>query len=230
MVSASCPNCTIYLVEANSVNPTDLQAAVVEAVKLGAHIVTNLWGCFPDVCAQIKQRNFDTPGVTYLAPGCSLCSVPEQPSGFDTVASIGATQLAKSGSNYSETLWDGDAGGCATEAKKPKWQSIIPNSVCASVITNDAAAEGGCSPGVALYSQVEHGWVQICGTSVPTALLAGVFGLAGNAAQQKGGRTFWLKAHHKYLYPIKGPCNYGYSMGRYTTCAGWGSPDGIGAF
>ncbi|HEY1868829.1 MAG TPA: hypothetical protein VGG70_11085, partial [Candidatus Cybelea sp.] len=45
MVSATCPLCTIYLVEADSAYASDLEAAEVEAVKLGAHIVSNGWGC-----------------------------------------------------------------------------------------------------------------------------------------------------------------------------------------
>ncbi len=43
MVSASCPNCTIHLVEANSSSVADLEHAESEAVALGAHIVTNGW-------------------------------------------------------------------------------------------------------------------------------------------------------------------------------------------
>ena len=46
MVSAACPRCTIYLVEASSANSGDLDAAEVEAVKLGAHIVSNSWICY----------------------------------------------------------------------------------------------------------------------------------------------------------------------------------------
>ncbi len=45
MVSASCPLCTIYLIEANSADGSDLAASVREAVKLGVHIVNTSWGC-----------------------------------------------------------------------------------------------------------------------------------------------------------------------------------------
>src|SRR5580704_5203143 len=44
MVSAVCPKCTIYLIEANDNSSTNLYAAVKEAVKLGAHIVSNSYG------------------------------------------------------------------------------------------------------------------------------------------------------------------------------------------
>jgi hypothetical protein len=92
---------------------------------------------------------------------------------------------------------------------------------------NDAAAEAGCSPGVAEYDSLDGGWFPVCGTSVAAPLLAGAFGLAGNATSQDGGRTFWDRRHHKSLYKISGQC--GYRLGQYTSCAGWGSPDGISA-
>jgi subtilase family serine protease len=152
------------------------------------------------------------------------------PAVFDSVVAVGGTQLSKIGSQYSETIWDPDGGGCARGIKKPKWQSIVPNSVCAYRIANDTAAEAGCVQGVAMYDTYGYyGWIAICGYSVPAPLVAGIFGLAGNAIQQRGGRTFWHAKHHRDLYTLTGRCN-GYSMGQYTTCAGWGSPDGIGAF
>jgi subtilase family serine protease len=229
MVSAACPKCTIYLVEANSSTGSDLQTAENEAVKLGAHIVSNSWFCDGSLSC-VDQKDFAASGVTYLgAAGNSGSGLEGAPAAFDSVVAVGGTQLAKSGSQYSETVWDSSGGGCVTGVTKPKWQSVIPNSVCADRITNDVAAEAGCSPGVAEYdSYGAGGWSAECGTSVSVSLLAGVFGLAGNASHQIGGRTFWQNKHHKHLYRISGAC--GYRLHQYTTCAGWGSPDGIGAF
>jgi hypothetical protein len=229
MVSATCPKCTIYLVEANSSTDSDLQTAEVEAVKLGAHIVSNGWFCAGSLSC-VDQKDFDASAVAYLgAAGNFGSGMDGAPAAFDSVAAIGGTQLAKSGSHYSETIWGSGGGGCATGITKPKWQSVIPNSVCAYRITNDAAAEAGCSPGVAAYdSYGAGGWSAECGTSVSVSLLAGVFGLAGNATHQVGGRTFWQNKHHTHLFHIGGSC--GYRRHQYTTCAGWGSPDGIGAF
>ena len=66
LVSAACPKCTIYLIEANSGGAIDLEAAELEAVKLGAHIVANGWICYQsDTC--VFSSDFDTPGVVYLA-------------------------------------------------------------------------------------------------------------------------------------------------------------------
>ena len=66
MVSARCPNCTIYLIEANSNSLRSYDKAVNEAVKLGAHVISNSFECYGATgCDQSKA--FDTPGVIYVA-------------------------------------------------------------------------------------------------------------------------------------------------------------------
>jgi subtilase family serine protease len=225
MVSASCPLCTIYLVEANAADSSDLQTAEVAAVKLGARIVSNSWICYESLSC-VSKRAFDHKGVTYLAAGGDFGYGEEgAPEVFDSVAAIGGTVLSKNGSQYSETLWSGSGGGCATGITKPQWQH---DNDCSYRLANDAAA---VASGVAEYDSFAYdGWFTVAGTSVPTGLLAGVFGLAENASKQNGGKTFWLKSHRKFLYDIGGSCNGGYTYDRYSTCAGWGTPNGIGAF
>jgi len=220
MVSASCPLCSIYLIEADSASASDLSAAEREAVKLGARIVSNSWGCSGSGnCA--RKKDFDAKGVVYLASGAGELGAPAY---FDTVVSVGGTTLAKNGSQYSESVWSGSPGGCATPIKKPKWQR---DHSCAHRLANDVSAVAN---DVALYDSYGYGgWASVSGTSVSAPLLAGVFGLAGNAARQKGGRTFWLTGHRADLYALEGSCS-GYGYGQYTTCGGWGSPNGIGAF
>lgn len=225
MVSAVCPLCTIDLVEANSSDSADLQAAEAEAVKLGAHIISNSWTCASSSKC-VSQKYFDRKGVTYLAAGGdSGFGYVGLPAAFDSVVAVGGTVLAKNGSQYSESPWDGSIGGCASGIKKPKWQH---DHYCSTRLANDASA---VASGVAEYDSYGYpGWFTVGGTSVPTPLLAGVFGLAGNASEQNGGKTFWEKAHRKDLYDIGGECNGGYSYTQYSTCVGWGTPDGIGAF
>jgi subtilase family serine protease len=228
MVSAACPLCKIYLVEANSSDNSDLNAAELEAVKLGAHIVSNSWGCYGSV-ACVDAKDFDKPGVTYVAAsGDNGEGDVGAPAALASVAAIGGTQLSKSGSTYSETIWSGSTFGCATGIKKPHWQKVIPDSICSYRLADDASSEAGCEPGVAVYDQYDGGWGGVCGTSAASPLVAGVFGLAGNATLQHGGKTFWKGRHHKHLWDISGSCTY--SLGQYTSCAGWGSPKGIGAF
>lgn len=222
MVSATCPLCTIYLVEANTSNSSDLEAAENEAVKLGAHIISNSWGCGNTVTC-LSKKHFDKKGVLYLAStGDSGLGQVTAPAAFDNVAAIGGTMLSKNGSKYSETLWTGAGGGCATTIPKPKWQH---DPFCSGRAVGDASAVAW---GVAEYDTYGYGgWFTIGGTSVSSPLTGGVFGLAGNATTQKGGRTFWNRKHHKDLYNVCQPsCLYK----SYSYEGGWGSPNGIGAY
>jgi subtilase family serine protease len=247
MVSAACPNCQIYLVEANSNNTSDLQTAEAEAVTLGAHIVSNSWICYGSSCGT-SQSYFDTPGVVYLAgSGDDGYNENGPPEAFPTVVSVGGTQLAKSGNAYSETVWPDAGGGCSSNGgssgyPKPSWQT---DPDCKFRTDADVSAEAGCSPGVAEYDTYgEGGWFQECGTSASTPLNAGVFGLAGNASTQNAARTFWTlsaKKRKKELHYISsgndGSCNNEYlctagtnQYSTYSGPAGWGSPNGIKAY
>jgi hypothetical protein len=223
MASATCPLCTIYLVEANSSDSDDLQAAEAEAVTLGAHIISNSWGCYgSNAC--VDSSYFDTPGVAYLAAtGDAGLNNEGAPASLTTVGAIGGTQLAKSGSTYSETVWDGAGGGCDSGIPKPKWQH---DKVCSTRALADASAEAGCSPGVAEYDTYDGGWFGVCGTSAASPAVAGVMGLAGNATKQLGGRTFWKRRHRQHLWDV---CGSGCVFKDYSYGGGWGSPNGIGA-
>ena len=124
MVSATCPLCTIYLVEANGADSSDLETAEVEAVKLGAHIVGNSWICYGSESC-LSKRDFDHKGVTYLAAGGDSGYGQEGlPEAFDSVVAVGGTTLSKSGSRYSETISDVSSGGCATGVRKPGGSAI----------------------------------------------------------------------------------------------------------
>ena len=148
MVSAACPKCTIYLVEANSASSSDLDTAEAEAVTLGAHIISNSWICYGSVNC-VNTADFSTPGVEYLAAsGDAGYNQNGAPEALATVVSVGGTQLAKSGTTYSETAWNGAGSGCATGVTKPSWQH---DTGCTSRTDSDVSAEAGCSPGVAEY-------------------------------------------------------------------------------
>jgi subtilase family serine protease len=219
MVSASCPNCTVNLIEANSSNWSDLEAAENEAVKLGGNIITNSYSGTGGT-----SSSFGDKGVEYLASAGDGGTGIEEPAGYDSVVAVGGTDLVKSSTNkrgWTETIWAESGGGCETGEKKPPWQ--LHNKYaknCSGRQANDVSAVADIE--VAEYDTYgEGGWFQVGGTSVSSPLCAGIFALAGNATKQDGGRTFWQAKHHKYLYVVDE---------RYTAQGGWGSPDGIGAF
>ncbi|MGB8908566.1 MAG: S8 family serine peptidase [Candidatus Cybelea sp.] len=244
MVSATCPNCTIYLIEANSGAISDLEASVAEAVTLGAHIISNSYGCYGN-CG-FKQSRYDTPSVTYVAAagdsgyGAGL----SYPAGLNSVAAVGGTSLyvdKKSRRGFTERAWLGTTSGCATTGKKPSWQH---DWGCHYRTGDDVAAVADVATGVAVYDTYGfNGWVVAGGTSASSPQIAGVFGLAGNATSQDGGKTFWEKEHRGAtdLFHIEkgsdGSCTPAYlckdgthEYRSYGGPTGWGTPNGIGAF
>ncbi|MGA7202749.1 MAG: S8 family serine peptidase [Candidatus Cybelea sp.] len=247
MVSASCPKCTIYLME-DAGQISDFEAAEAEAVKLGAKILSNSWSCPGDWdCEDTNFPNyFDTKGVAYLAStGDDGYNTIGGPSALSTVIGVGGTQLALSGSKYSETLWLDASAGCSNPSvvgnpgvAKPSWQH---DPDCAYRTDADVSSESGCSPGVAEYVSQYGGWVDACGTSVASPFSAGVIALAGNAVHQNGGQNFWTfnsKQHKKYFHhptsggdDNSGSCGYcggdGRYMKYYSGPGGWGTPNGI---
>ena len=236
MVAAACPKCTIYLIEANSGSATDLQTAEVEAVTLGAHIVSNGWIC-SGPC--LDSSDFDTPGVVYLgAASTSGYGETGEPSSFASVVSVGGTVLAKSGSTYRESVWF-DAGAGCTTVTKPSWQH---DPDCTTRTVNDISA---VAVDVAAYDTYGYdGWTIGGGTVVAAGLNAGVFGLAENASSQNAPEKFWTmskKKRNKELHYIStgsdGSCGGEYlcqagtkQFGTYSGPAGWGTPNGIKAY
>ncbi len=240
MVSASCPNCTIYLVEADAPFDADLDAAESEAVKLGAHIVSNSYSG-----SGLARSDFETLGITYLASAGDAGYGIGYPAAFDSVVAVGGTDLSRSQNprGWSETVWSGTGSGCSLE-KKPAWQS---DRGCSNRTANDVSAVACPCTGVAEYDTDlppgQQSWFVVGGTSVASPLLAGVFGLASNAQAQDGGKTFWIKRHEKKrdLNRItsgnNGSCLPTYlctagtrAFRDYSGPAGWGTPNGIGAF
>jgi subtilase family serine protease len=252
MVSASCPKCTIYLIEGGNCGGVvcGLENAESEAVKLGATILSNSWGCsnanYGENCGDSNFPNyFNTPGIAYLASsGDSGYPEIEWPAALANVLAVGGTQLAESGTTYSESAWDGAGAGCATTTPKPSWQH---DPDCNGRTISDISAEAGCSPGVAEYVTTYGGWTDVCGTSVAAPLTAGIVGLAGNVTSITGGKSFWKlknKQHKKDLHQITSGsdgscgdylCEAGLSKKdggykKYSGPTGWGSPNGITAY
>jgi subtilase family serine protease len=239
MVSAACPLCTIYLVEANSSDFGDLQTAEAEAVTLGAHIVSNSWICYGSYDC-VDQSIFDQPGVLYTAgSGDAGYGAIGAPSALSSVVAVGGTVLSKNGSTYSESVWNGAGAGCATGVTKPSWQH---DPDCTSRTDSDVSA---ISWQVAEYDTYGYsGWFTVGGTSVATPMVAAIFALAGNASSQDAAKKIWsLKKRQrgKDLHAITtgsdGSCNGEYlcqagtkEFHSYSGPAGWGTPNGIKTF
>jgi subtilase family serine protease len=234
MVSAVCPKCTIYLVEAASNAVADLETAEAEAVTLGAHIVSNSWGCHgSNYCVQ--RSAFDSPGVVYLGSAGDAGYGTQAPAALAEVVAVGGTVLTKTGSAYDEGVWPGTGSGCASGIAKPSWQH---HRGCRYRIMNDVSA---VASDVAEYdSYGRRGWFTVAGTSISTPLVAGVYALAGNAALQNAAERLWTVDRKKrawWLHDVvvgsNGLCRHAYWCGArtgYDGPTGWGTPNGIKAF
>lgn len=238
MASASCPNCNISLIEANTNNTNDLYAAEQEAVKLGAKVISNSWG---GGGGSNSGGAFDTKGVVYLASAGDGGYGMQDPADYQTVVSVGGTNLTKQGSGYVESAWRLTGGGCSV-VNKPSWQK---DPGCTKRTGNDVAA---VSVNVAEYDSYGYGgWREASGTSVSSPLLAGVFALAANESTHQSGKPFWTlkkKKLKKDLHVISSGgngcptsitgsylCTAGTGQfGTYSGPTGWGTPNGIGAF
>jgi hypothetical protein len=248
MVSAGCPKCTIYLIEANNSNWNSLETAEKEAVKLGATIVSNSYSG-----SGASASDYDTSGITYVASSGDSGYGLYEPAAYQTVVAAGGTILSEGGGSrgWTDTVWtEGSSecsGGCGTgggcnnvNVTKPSWQS---DPDCKKRTGSDVASVAW---DVALYISYGYapGWYTVGGTSASSPLLASVFGLAGNSTSQDGGETFWNNKGAG-LYTVssgtilhcpsaeKGTylCVAGTGQfGNFSGPDGWGVPDGTSAF
>jgi subtilase family serine protease len=244
MVSASCPNCTINLVEADDNSWTNTEAAEAEAVKLGAKIISNSYSG-----TGATESGYDSKGLTYLASGGDdgYTGGLVDPATFQRVVAVGGTDLtADTGTKrgWTEVVWSRAGAGCSlTQEAKPAWQT---DTGCKYRTGDDISAVAAVE--VAEYDSYEYsGWFLIGGTSVSSPLVAGMYALAGNAAKQTGGENLWkaftkltiakqeASTHNFYISSgSDGSCNGSYlctagtqQYGIYSGPSGWGTPDGV---
>jgi Subtilase family len=168
-----CPSCKILLVEANSNDNTDLEAAEGKAEQLGATEISNSWGG-PDegvTAEEDRHSPFDHPGTVITAAAgddgylnwdaeeSSERNFADYPASSPHVIAVGGTRLGlNAGAWQEETVWNGagaGGGGCATELTAPAWQQSLAD--WSSVGCNsrravaDVAADADPYTGVSVY-------------------------------------------------------------------------------
>jgi subtilase family serine protease len=239
MVSAICPNCHIYLVEADSPSITNLGTGVDSAVSvLNVDFVSNSYGG-----SQSKSDpTYDTdyyqhPGVAVVASAGDDGYGVSYPAASQYVTSAGGTTLkVASGTTrgWTETVWSGTGSGCSKYEAKPSWQT---DTGCSNRTDNDVAADANPSTGVAIYDTYDQdGWLEVGGTSVASPLIASVFALAGTPTAGTYPSSYPY-AHTSDLNNVtkgkNGTCSPAYlchgEVG-YNGPTGWGTPNGTAAF
>jgi subtilase family serine protease len=246
MVSAACPLCKILAVESSQPTFADLAAAEDTAARLGAAVISNSYTANEDGLDMRYAKAYDHPGHTIVAASGDFGFTTAQfPANLATVTAVGGTELsrARNARGWKEQVWysrQGASGsGCSAYVAKPAWQHD-PHCLMRTVTDVSAVAAN-----VAVYySSLPHGgpWLLLSGTDAAAPLVAGVYGLAGNAGTITPGYPY---AHHGGLFDVTKGNNDWFNGSHGATCGhdylctakkgydaptGLGTPDGTSAF
>ncbi len=191
MAHATCENCHIMLVEANSSFLGDLEPAVNTAVAAGATEISNSYGG-----ADYGEGGaYNHPGVVITASTGDLGydntwfpffgETANYPASSPDVVAVGGTTLTlKHGSWAGESAWAEAGSGCSP-AEAPSWQLAVADWSRVGCGTqradSDISADADPDTGVAVYDTSYGGWVTVGGTSVSSPVIASAFALAGGA-------------------------------------------------
>ncbi|RKS71480.1 subtilase family protein [Motilibacter peucedani] len=227
MVSATCPNCRILLVEASSASFTNLAAAVNTAAAKGATAISNSYGGSDSA----SSSAYDHPGIAITASTGDNGYAISSPASYRSVVAVGGTALSRaSGTSrgWTESAWTGAGSGCSTLNAKPAWQTAATQ--CSGKATADVAAVADPSTGVAVYDSTSYqgykGWLVFGGTSASSPIVASVYAQAGNLS---GYPASWTWAHAGGLFDVTTGSNG--SCPTPVWChagAGWDGPTGLG--
>ncbi|HEY6277733.1 MAG TPA: ricin-type beta-trefoil lectin domain protein [Streptosporangiaceae bacterium] len=250
MVSAFCPNCHLLLVEANSPAISDLATAENTAVALGATVVSNSWGSGSEF---IGERSFDSafnhPGVAITAAAGDTGYGVQYPAASPYVTSVGGTSLyyiTPPTNAWIQAAWSGTGSGCSVLEPAPAWQQAAGSRFrgCLNRTGNDVSAAADPNSSVAVWDTfpatgLNVGWNFLAGTSEATAMIAGIYAIAGTPAPGTYPASY-LYQQPSTLYDITtGSANGTCETSRAYLCnpeagydgpSGWGTPDGTAPF
>lgn len=182
MASAMCPNCKLILVEATSPTNANLSAAVNEAARLGAHVISNSYGGGESGSTSVEAA-YNHAGIAITASSGDGGFGVEFPASSPHVTAVGGTSLKTSTNarGWTETVWSGAGSGCSTVYAKPSWQH---DTGCARRTVADVAAVADPNTGVAVFgpsSATASAFLVFGGTSVAAPLIGGVYAVNGGA-------------------------------------------------
>lgn len=237
MVSATCPNCHILLVEASSASFSNLQTAENTAVSMGANVVSNSYGGSE---SSATNAAYDHPGHIITASAGDSGTGASQPCSYATVVCVGGTSLNRASNTrgWSETVWSGTGSGCSAKVAKPSWQT---DSGCTMRSEADVSAVADPNTGVAVYDSYSYqghsGWMVFGGTSASSPIVASVYALAGNTSSLTYAQSIWQHGGTTSLNDVtsgsNGTCSISYICNAgpgYDGPTGWGTPNGVTAF
>jgi subtilase family serine protease len=247
MVSATCPNCHILLVEASSNSNANLGTAANEAAALGANAISNSYGGSESSSETGYDSYYNHPGIAVTASAGDGGYGVEYPAASPYVTAVGGTHLVKASNSrgWSESVWstssnEGTGSGCSAYEPQPSWQSAVSQlaAVCSKRAVGDVSADADPNTGVSVYDSYAYrgqsGWLVFGGTSVASPIIASVYALAGNASSvTKGSYSY---SHTSSLNDVTTGSTATCGSILCTAAVGWdgptgnGTPNGTGGF
>ena len=229
MVSAVCPNCKIVLVEATSATFANLGTAENTAASL-ANVISNSYGG-SDAPDSTYGKYYNHPGKAITVSSGDSGYGVEYPASSHYVTAVGGTSLRAASTTargWTETAWSGAGSGCSSYNTALSGQSGLTG--CSRRAVADVSAVADPSTGVAVYDSTSYGgqsgWLVFGGTSVAAPIIAGVYGLAGNAASIDNNYPY---SHASSLFDITSGSNGSCSTTKWCTAGpGWDGPTGLG--
>jgi subtilase family serine protease len=225
MVSATCPDCKILLVEAKTASFSNLAAAVNAAAKLGATAISNSYGGTD----QAALSAYEHPGIAITAStGDNGYQGGSYPASSSYVTAVGGTSLKMSGTTrVSETVWSGAGSGCSTYNTAIAAASTFSTGCAKRAMADVSAAADPNTGGLSVYAPTttkSSSWSQYGGTSESSPIIASVYALAGG-----GYSNATPYAHPGSLNDITSGSNGSCPTTQWCNArSGWDGPTGLG--
>jgi len=233
MVSATCPDCHILLVEATSNSFANLGAAVNYAATQGVAAISNSYGGSDST----QSSAYDHQGIAITASTGDGGYGVESPASYDTVVAVGGTSLSRASNSrgWSESAWSGAGSGCSTKNAKPSWQTSATQ--CTGKANADVSAVADPNTGVAVYGPTgrrSSGWMVFGGTSASSPIIASVYALGGNLSGNPAQHTWASTANlNDVTTGSNGTCSpslWCHAGAGWDGPTGLGTPNGVAAF
>ncbi len=250
---AVAPGANILLVQAASMNPSDLMTAMNWARQQpGVSVVSMSWGYHESSSFEQYDTDFTTPaghtGITFVAAsgdtGAWTHAYPSGQSQFGvswpavepTVLSVGGTtlHLNSNGSYASETTWNepngAGGGGISTLYKEPSYQIGVQSTGLRTVPDVAYNADSDASP-IWVYDSQANGWLLEGGTSEGAPQWAGLIALANQGRALVGlspldGASQTLPAVYQFSSAFHDVTSG--NNGYYTAHTGYDEATGLG--
>ncbi len=232
MVSATCPDCHILLVEADSASFVNLGTAVNRAAQTaGVVAISNSYGG-GDAADTTYGTYYNHPGIALTAStGDSGYVGGSYPASSSYVTAVGGTSL-KTASNtrgWTETVWSGAGSGCSTY-NVALAAAATADTGCAKRAMADVSAVADPNTGVAVYDSTSYkgssGWMVFGGTSASAPIIGSVYGLSGNTSGYANAVPY---SHASALFDVTSGSNGTCPTSQWCAArVGWDGPSGLG--